>query len=98
MWHVADEYMMNVKLRPAPTRVNAILGCPYVIVRNGYGIPIFFLWNRLPKKLVWLSCVRGGRGAGVVYVARIVAITVVVYFQLGCHTPVMFNKLYLSSK
>ena len=27
--HVADEYVMNVKLRPAPTRVNAILECPY---------------------------------------------------------------------
>ena len=24
-----DEYMMNVKLRPKPTLVNAILGCPY---------------------------------------------------------------------
>ena len=27
--HVADEYVMNVKLRPAPTHVNAILGSPY---------------------------------------------------------------------
>ena len=35
--------MMNVKLRPAPTRVNAILGYPCVMVRNGYFIPIFFL-------------------------------------------------------
>ena len=35
--------MMNVKLRPGPTRVNAILGCPYEMVRNGYYIPIFFL-------------------------------------------------------
>ena len=26
---MADEYMMNVKLRPAPTRVNAILGYPW---------------------------------------------------------------------
>ena len=41
--HVADEYMINVKLRPAPTRVNAILGCPYEMVRNGYYIHIFFL-------------------------------------------------------
>ena len=41
--HVADEYMMNVKLRPAPTRVNAILGYPCVMLRNGYFIPIFFL-------------------------------------------------------
>ena len=39
---IIDEYMMNVKLRPAPTRVNAILGCPYEMVRNGYYIPIFF--------------------------------------------------------
>ena len=61
--------MINVKLRLAPTRVNAILGCPYEMVRNGYYIPIFFSvskWNRLQdtsmlhKKLVWLSCVRGG--------------------------------------
>ena len=35
--------MINVKLRPAPTRVNAILGCPYEMVRNGYYITIFFL-------------------------------------------------------
>ena len=71
--------MMNVKLCPAPTRVNAILGCPYEMVRNGYYIPIFFSvnkWNRfqdtskLQKKLVWLSCVRGGADAGVVYVSR----------------------------
>ena len=41
--HVADEYMMNVKLRPKPTLVNAILGCPYEMVRNGYYIPICFL-------------------------------------------------------
>ena len=41
--HVADEYMMNVKLRPAATRVNAILGYPCVMVRNGYFIPIIFL-------------------------------------------------------
>ena len=40
---MADEYMMNVKLRPAPTRVNAILGYPCVMVQNGYFIPIFFL-------------------------------------------------------
>ena len=40
---MADEYMMNVKLRPAPTHANAILGCPCVMVRNGYFIPIFFL-------------------------------------------------------
>ena len=33
---VADEYMMNVKLRPALTRVNTILGCPHVMVQNGY--------------------------------------------------------------
>ena len=26
--------------------------------------------SRLQKRLVWLSCVRGGWGAGVVYVAR----------------------------
>ena len=52
---------MNVKLRPAPTRVNANLGCPYEMVRNGYYIPIIFSvnkWNRfqdtsrLQKKLV----------------------------------------------
>ena len=63
---------MNVKLRPAPTRVNAILGYPCVMVRNGYFIPIFFSvnkWNRfqdtsrLQKKLVWLSC--GGCTRGV---------------------------------
>ena len=41
--HVADEYMMNVKLRPALTRVNDILGYPCVMVRNGYFIPIFCL-------------------------------------------------------
>ena len=49
------------------------------MVRNGYYIPIFFSvskWHRfqdtprLQKKLVWISCVRGGWGAGVVYVAR----------------------------
>ena len=40
---MADEYMMNVKLRPAPARVNAILGYPCVMVRNGYFIPIFCL-------------------------------------------------------
>ena len=71
MRHVADEYMMNVKLRPAPTRVNAILGYPCVMVRNGYCTPIFFSvnkWNRfqdtsgLHKMLTWLSC--GARGGG----------------------------------
>ena len=41
--HVADEYMMNVKLSPVPTRINAILGYPCVMVRNGYCTPIFFL-------------------------------------------------------
>ena len=52
--------MMNVKLRPATTR--------YIFSVNK--------WNRfqdtsmLQNKLVWLSCVRGGAGAGVVYVAR----------------------------
>ena len=69
--------MMNVKLRPAPTRVNAILGCPYEMVRNGYYIPISFSvikWNRfydtsgLQIKLVWLSCLCGGGAAGLVYV------------------------------
>ena len=40
---MADEYMMNVKLRPAPTHVNANLGCPYEMVRNWYYISIFFL-------------------------------------------------------
>ena len=34
---------MNVKLRPAPTRVNAILGYLCVMVQNGYFIPIFFM-------------------------------------------------------
>ena len=71
---------MNVKLRPAPTRVNAILGCPSEMVRNGYYIPIFFLFTsgivfrtRLGFRkswCAWLSCVHGGWGAGVVYVAR----------------------------
>ena len=63
--------MMNVKLRPAPTHVNAILGFPYVMVRHGYFIPILFSvnkWNRLQdtsklkKKLVRLSCGSGGEG------------------------------------
>ena len=48
-YHVADEYMMNVNLRPVPTRVNAILGCRYIMVPNGYCIPIFCFvntWNR----------------------------------------------------
>ena len=71
--------MMNVKLRPAPTRVNAILGYPCVMVRNGYFIPIFFSvnkWNRfqdtsrLQKKLIWLCCGGGGGGARGVYVAH----------------------------
>ena len=53
----------------ADTRFNAILGCPYILVLNGYCIPIFFSvskWNRfqdtsrLQKKLVWFSCVCGG--------------------------------------
>ena len=60
---------INVNLRPTPTRVNAILGYPCVMVRNGYFIPIFFLLtsgivfrtlSRLQKKLVWLSCGGGG--------------------------------------
>ena len=35
-------------MRPAPTRVDTILGCPYVMVRTGYCIPIFSVnkWNR----------------------------------------------------
>ena len=69
--------MMIVKLRAAPTCVNAILWYPCVMVRNGYFFPIFFSvnkWNRfqdtskLQKKLVWLSC--GGGGARGVYVAH----------------------------
>ena len=40
---VADGYMMNVNLRQFASRVNAILGYPCVMVRNGYFIPIFFL-------------------------------------------------------
>ena len=41
--HVTDEYIMNVELRTALTRVNAIIGCPYVMMRNGYYIPTFVL-------------------------------------------------------
>ena len=60
---------------PAPTRVNAILGYPCVMVRNGYFIPIFFLltsgivFRTLLgfRKKVWLSC-GGGGGARGVYV------------------------------
>ena len=60
--------MMNVKLRPAPTRVNAILGYPCVMVRNGYFIPICFLkWNRFQdtsrlQKKVGLVKLWGGGG------------------------------------
>ena len=75
--HVADEYMMNVKLRPAPTRANAIFGYPCVMVRNGISSLYFFSvnkWNRfqntsrLQKKLVWFSC--GGGGGGVYIVSN----------------------------
>ena len=41
--------MMNVKLRPAPTLVNAILGCPFKMVRKWVLHPyICFVnkWNR----------------------------------------------------
>ena len=93
--------MMNVKLRPAPTRVNAILGCPYVMVRNGYFIPIFFSvnkWNRfqatsrLQKKLVWLSCGGGGGVARGVYVAhglhtRVVSLNIILIDRIDELTP-----------
>ena len=71
--------MINVKLRPAPTHVNAILGCPYEMVRNGYYIPIFFLLTSgivfrtllgFNKSWCGLVVCVGGGGAGVVYVAR----------------------------
>ena len=66
--------MMNVKLRPAPIRVNVIFKpwCPCVMVRNGYYNPIFVSvnkWNRvqdtsrLKTKFVWFSS--GGMHEGV---------------------------------
>ena len=69
--------MMNVKLRPAPTRVNAILGYPMCngakCVFHPYIVSVD-KWNRfqdtsrLQKMLLWLSC--GGGGARGVYVAH----------------------------
>ena len=69
--------MMNVKLRPSPIRVNAILGYPCVMVRNGYFIPIFFLLTNgivfrtlLCFRKSWSGQVVGGGGAPGVYVAH----------------------------
>ena len=39
----------------------------FVLLTSGI---IFQDTSMLQKRLVWLSCVRGGGGAGVVYVAR----------------------------
>ena len=44
--------------------------------------------SMLQKRLVWLSCVRGGGGAGVVYVARTVQITFIFIGQ----THLVFGK------
>ena len=80
---------------PKPTLVN-VLGCPY---QGSKWVlhPYMFSVNKgigLPEKV---GVVMGGGGAGVMYIAR-VAITIVVYFQLGCHSPFTFDQLYLSSK
>ena len=50
----------------------------------------------LQKRLVWLSCVHGGGGAGVVYVARSCYHGCGI-FSIGCHTPFTFDQLFLSS-
>ena len=71
--------MINVKLRPAPTRVNAILGCPYVMVQNAYCIPMLFLCGIVFRILLgfrksWSGSDvgegGGGGGARGVYVAH----------------------------
>ena len=93
---------MNVQLRPAPTRVNAILGCPCVMVQNGYCKPIFFL---LTRGIVFRTLLGfrsgefvgvGGGGARGVYVAHGLIEIRIQYSFRSCSADTHLIPLYCS--